>query len=98
MRGLYRHGLTAWKDRQQRRSQTAGPALQQSAPGERPLSSEGAAKTAMCALMAGAVLNVILDPVFIYALNLGVAGAAIATAISQIISTLVKAKDDQCPH
>ena len=35
------------------------------------------------------VLNVILDPVFIYALNLGVAGAAIATAISQIVSTLV---------
>ena len=53
------------------------------------VSSEGAAKTAMCALMAGAVLNVILDPVFIYALNLGVAGAAIATAISQVISTLV---------
>ena len=53
------------------------------------VSSEGAARTAMCALMAGAVLNVILDPVFIYALNLGVAGAAIATAISQIISTLV---------
>lgn len=53
------------------------------------VSSEGAAKTAMYALMAGAVLNVILDPVFIYALNLGVAGAAIATAISQIVSTLV---------
>ena len=53
------------------------------------VSSEGAAKTAMCALMAGAVLNMILDPVFIYALNLGVAGAAIATAISQIVSTLV---------
>lgn len=53
------------------------------------VSSEGAAKTAMCALMAGAVLNVILDPIFIYALNLGVAGAAIATAISQIISSLV---------
>ena len=53
------------------------------------VSSEGAAKTAMCALMAGAVLNVILDPVFIYALNLGVAGAAIATAISQVVSTLV---------
>ena len=53
------------------------------------VSSEGAAKTAMCALMAGAVLNVILDPVFIYTLNLGIAGAAIATAISQIVSTLV---------
>ena len=53
------------------------------------VSSEGAAKTAMCALMAGAVLNVILDPIFIYVLNLGVAGAAIATAISQVISTVV---------
>lgn len=53
------------------------------------VSSEGAAKTAMCALLAGAVLNVVLDPMFIYALNLGVAGAAIATALSQIVSTLV---------
>lgn len=53
------------------------------------VTSEGAAKTTMCALMAGAVLNVILDPIFIYTLKLGVAGAAIATAISQIVSTLV---------
>lgn len=53
------------------------------------VSSEGAAKTAMCALMAGAILNVILDPVFIYTLNFGVAGAAAATAISQMISSLV---------
>lgn len=53
------------------------------------VSSEGAAKTAMCALMAGAILNVALDPVFIYVLDLGVAGAAIATALSQIVSTLV---------
>ena len=44
------------------------------------VSSEGAAKTAMCALMSGALLNVILDPVFIYVLNFGVAVAAIATA------------------
>ncbi|MDE6846928.1 MAG: MATE family efflux transporter [Lachnospiraceae bacterium] len=53
------------------------------------VSSEGAAKTAMCALMAGAVLNVILDPICIYRLDLGVAGAAIATAVSQVVSTLV---------
>ncbi len=53
------------------------------------VSSEGAAKTAMCALMLGALLNVILDPIFIYILNMGVAGAAIATACSQIVSTLV---------
>ena len=52
-------------------------------------SSEGAAKTTMCALLLGAVLNIGLDPVFIYALDMGVAGAAIATAISQFVSTLV---------
>ena len=53
------------------------------------VSSEGAARTAMMALMAGAFLNVILDPVFIYTLHLGIAGAAIVTAISQMVSTLV---------
>lgn len=53
------------------------------------VSSEGAAKMAMLALITGAVLNVILDPVFIYTLDLGIAGAAIATAISQISSTAV---------
>ncbi|WP_304433021.1 MATE family efflux transporter [Acutalibacter muris] len=52
-------------------------------------SSEGAAKTTMCALLLGAVLNIGLDPVFIYTLDMGVAGAAIATAISQFVSTLV---------
>jgi len=51
--------------------------------------SEGAAKTTMCALLLGAVLNIGLDPVFIYGLDMGVAGAAIATAISQFVSTLV---------
>ncbi|WP_195421732.1 MATE family efflux transporter [Faecalicatena contorta] len=53
------------------------------------VSSEGAAKTTMCVLLAGAVINVILDPVFIYVLDLGVAGAATATAISQFVSTLI---------
>lgn len=53
------------------------------------VSSEGAAKTTMCALLSGAVLNIGLDPVFIYMFDMGVAGAAIATAISQMISTLV---------
>lgn len=53
------------------------------------VTSEGAARTTMCALMTGAVLNIGLDPLFIYALHLGVAGAAIATAVSQIVSTLV---------
>ena len=53
------------------------------------VSSEGAAKTTICALLLGALLNIGLDPLFIYALNMGVAGAAIATAISQMVSTLV---------
>ena len=53
------------------------------------VSSEGAAKTAMCTLMIGAVINVLLDPFFIYTLKLGVCGAAIATAISQIISSII---------
>lgn len=53
------------------------------------VSSEGAAKTTMCALLLGAVLNIGLDPLFIYILDMGVAGAAIATAISQMVSTLV---------
>ena len=53
------------------------------------VTSEGAAKTTMLALMAGAILNIGLDPVFIYVLDMGVAGAAIATANSQIVSTLV---------
>jgi len=53
------------------------------------VTSEGAAKTTMCALLVGAVLNIALDPLFIYALDLGVAGAAIATAISQAVSTCV---------
>ena len=53
------------------------------------VSSEGAAKTAMCALLAGAALNVILDPIFIYTLHLGITGAAVATAASQMVSTCV---------
>lgn len=53
------------------------------------ITSEGAAKTTMCALLIGAILNIALDPIFIYTFDLGVSGAAIATAISQVISTCV---------
>ena len=53
------------------------------------VTSEGAAKTTMCALLTGAMLNIALDPLFIYVFDLGVAGAAIATAISQVVSTCV---------
>ncbi|EHI74574.1 Na+ driven multidrug efflux pump [Streptococcus criceti] len=51
--------------------------------------SEGAAKTAMSALLLGAVLNIILAPIFIYTLGMKVAGAAIATTIAQCASTLL---------
>ena len=53
------------------------------------VTSEGSAKTTMCALLMGAVLNIALDPLFIYVFDLDVAGAAIATAISQMVSTCV---------
>lgn len=53
------------------------------------VASEGAAETTMCALLSGAIINIGLDPLFIHTFHMEVAGAAIATAISQFISTLV---------
>lgn len=53
------------------------------------VTSEGASKTAMGALLSGAALNICLDPLFIYGFDLGVTGAAAATAISQCASALV---------
>lgn len=50
--------------------------------------SEGAAKITMKAMLLSVGLNTILDPLFIYYFNLGVAGAAIATVIAQAIATL----------
>ena len=47
---------------------------------------QGFAKTAMCSVVLGAVLNILLDPVFIFVLHLGVAGAAAATVLSQFAS------------
>lgn len=51
--------------------------------------AQGAAKPAMIILIAGAVLNLILDPIFIYVCNLGVSGAALATLLSQILSAIL---------
>ena len=50
--------------------------------------SEGAAKITMKAMLLSVGLNTLLDPLFIYYFNLGVAGAAIATVIAQAIATL----------
>ena len=52
------------------------------------ISAQGKAMVAMCSVLIGAVLNIILDPVFIFVFNLGVRGAAIATVISQGVSAL----------
>lgn len=48
--------------------------------------SEGSATYAMVGIGTGGILNCFLDPLFIYGLNLGVAGASMATSISQLIS------------
>ena len=53
------------------------------------LRGEGAAKKSNYAIIIGTVINIVLDPVFIYGLEMGVMGAGIATAISFIISSSV---------
>ncbi len=50
------------------------------------INAQGFAKTGMMTTVIGAVINVILDPIFIFTLNMGVRGAAIATVISQFVS------------
>lgn len=50
--------------------------------------SEGNSKYSMFAITIGAVLNIILDPIFIFPLGMGVQGAAIATVIGQAFSTV----------
>lgn len=47
---------------------------------------QGSASFAMVGIVAGAVLNIILDPVLIFVCGMGVAGAALATVVSQIVS------------
>lgn len=53
------------------------------------LRSEGSATLSMIGMAAGAVLNIILDPIFIFTLGLGVRGASLATAISKVVSFLI---------
>ena len=52
------------------------------------ISGQGAAKAAMLSVLIGAVINIVLDPIFIFALHFGVRGAALATVISQFISAV----------
>jgi Na+-driven multidrug efflux pump len=55
------------------------------------LRSEGDSKRAMRAMILGAILNIVLDPIFIYTLKMGIAGAAWATVISIAVSSLMMA-------
>lgn len=48
--------------------------------------AEGNAKFSMFAIMLGAGLNIILDPIFMFVFNMGIKGAALATVLAQIIS------------
>jgi putative MATE family efflux protein len=50
--------------------------------------AEGSSRYSMFAITIGAVINIVLDPVFIFPLGMGVRGAAIATIIGQAFSTL----------
>ena len=53
------------------------------------ITTQGHSKISMIYTIIGAVLNIILDPIFIFSLNLGVAGAALATIISQAITAFL---------
>jgi putative MATE family efflux protein len=53
------------------------------------LRSEGAALHSSMGQIAGAVLNIILDPIFILVFNMGITGAAVATVISQAVACLI---------
>jgi len=52
------------------------------------INAQGFPRVGMLTTMLGAVSNIILDPVFIFGFDMGVAGAALATIISQAISAL----------
>lgn len=51
--------------------------------------AQGAAKISLKAMIVGSISNMILDPIFIFGLNLGVRGAAIATLIARVITSLM---------
>ena len=52
------------------------------------LTTQGFAKIAMLTTVIGAVINIVLDPIFIFVFDLGVKGAAIATVLSQAVAAL----------
>lgn len=52
------------------------------------INAQGFGQVGMYTIVIGAVLNLILDPIFIFAFHMGVAGAAAATVISQLVSAV----------
>ncbi|WMI81141.1 MATE family efflux transporter [Anaerotignum sp. MB30-C6] len=52
------------------------------------ISAQGFAKVSMQTILIGAIINIILDPIFIFFFGMGVKGAALATVISQAISAI----------
>ena len=52
------------------------------------INAQGRPKIGMMTTVIGAVLNLVLDPLFIYGFNMGVTGAAVATVISQAVSCI----------
>ena len=52
------------------------------------INAQGYGKTGMFTILIGAIINIILDPIFIFVLDLGISGAAIATVISQLLSVI----------
>ncbi|MGL5674875.1 MAG: MATE family efflux transporter [Cellulosilyticaceae bacterium] len=52
------------------------------------INTQGFAKVGMLTVMVGAIINIILDPIFIFGLGLGVKGAALATIIAQFVSAI----------
>lgn len=52
------------------------------------ITCQGYAKTAMLSVLLGAVVNIVLDPILIFAFGMGVRGAALATIISQACSAI----------
>ena len=52
------------------------------------ITTQGFAKISMMTTVIGAVINIVLDPVFIYLLDMGVRGAALATVLSQAVGAL----------
>ncbi len=52
------------------------------------INTQGFAKIAMCTVMIGAGINIVLDPIFIFGFDMGVQGAALATIIAQFVSAI----------